>query len=294
MRLKLYELTWDPVTRWAKGNYVAPTERAFESRRHALNRNIKKLVVNNSLSDAVLYVGEFQHHMRWPILQSLCKILEHGRTKKPIIVGESESDQERLFKCVPSEILSHLQATNGFAEKNDIIIVTHSLGTRMLFDTLGTLSDENIVGGANRLLGLGITDTAKLVNEEQAAKGLITVFRNSLRTIFTLTNQIPLLELMRVNDRKDYINIRAEGNNLSGIAHLGIGFEKFIGICNGGASASRPVEIVAFTDRNDLLSYDLKCWFYLNVLRFDNSVHRHLQRISELLEGRSSIDYEEL
>ena len=110
--------------------------------------------------------------------------------------------------------------------------------------------------------------------------------------MYTLTNQIPLLELMRIDDRRDYINIRAQGKGRSGIAHLGDNFEKFIQLGIEGSEPRKPVEIVAFTDRNDLLSYDLKCWYYLNVLRFDEAVDQQIKQINRSLFGEGRVRYE--
>jgi hypothetical protein len=139
---------------------------------------------------------------------------------------------------------------------NDLVIVTHSLGTRIVFDVLGGLgNDEFFKKLMNDLMEkneaqLGEVDSKTL----ERVNRLKVVFARSLSKLFILTNQVPLIELSELKNPLDY-------GSGSKKRDLGIGFTKFLEL------RKAPLQVVTFTDPNDLLSYDLKCWYDKHVLR---------------------------
>jgi hypothetical protein len=275
--LRAYELTWDIVTRWAKEDYLVRNEKPFIGRRYSFNRDVKRAVVNDSFSDAVMYVGDYRHQMQYPLLLALCKILESGATpgsSSSKTIGDDENTYEQVFVCKPAELLRDF-GKRKFSDDNEVAVVTHSLGTRMLFDTLGFLSEKKVAANLRDMLHLGKPDyevepgqKVTPEQEEDAVKKLISDFRVSLKKIFVMTNQVPLLELSAIKGREDYMGNRANPDIPSpGPANLGVNFQKFVDLkTTSGASV---LQIVSFTDHNDLLSYDLKCSYASNVLRYD-------------------------
>ncbi|MGD8541144.1 MAG: hypothetical protein PVI27_10500 [Desulfobacteraceae bacterium] len=119
--------------------------------------------------------------------------------------------------------VSSLARLSGL-EKYNIVFITHSLGSRIIMDALGeiveTLGDDQIVSG-----------NPALVSKMQAKE----------MTVFMLSNQMPLLQI-----------------GLPAPAVVG----QIAGYCREGGQnfarrAFKKLDIVAFTDPNDLLSYSI-------------------------------------
>jgi predicted alpha/beta hydrolase family esterase len=130
-----------------------------------------------------------------------------------------EIDDDQSTVCGVSS-LSRLSSL----EKYNIVFITHSLGSRIIMDALGeiveTLNDEQIVAGHPALI-------SKMQAKEM--------------TVFMLSNQMPLLQI-----------------GLPAPAVVG----QIAGYCREGGQnfarrAFKKLDIVAFTDPNDLLSYSI-------------------------------------
>ncbi len=132
--------------------------------------------------------------------------------------GEEIEDNQRRVCSVSS--LARLSSL----EKYNIVFITHSLGSRIIMDALGeiveTLNDEQIVASHPALI-------SKMQAKEM--------------TVFMLSNQMPLLQ-------------------------IGLPAPKVVGqidsYCQEGGQnfarrAFKKLDIVAFTDPNDLLSYSI-------------------------------------
>ena len=252
VRMRFYETTWDPATRTSKIRYVQKVDYQFEERRVPVNHALKRDLINDTVTDAVLYLGNYKRVMQYPLLVSFCKIVESGL--------DVEQDTDSMFEC-DFEKLSDADFAS-FGETNDISIITHSLGTRMLFDTLGLMTDPQLLKTINESLKL-LGATFDYRSEDEAISiGLRTAFSSSLRHIFTMANQVPIFQLSRI--RNPLIPIDD--------ADLGEGFSNFLD--ERAKSTEQPLEVVAFTDPNDLLSYNLKCAYYMNVLKQDPGIKR--------------------
>lgn len=265
-RLRLYEVVWDPATRWAKTNYIYFLDHLHDDMRLLMNSSLKRVIINDSITDAVLYISEYKRHMQIPILIAMCKIL----------MGSGVVDDENIvFGCDLSRVKQE------FMETNEVAIISHSLGTRMIFDTLGLIADDRFPEYVGRVLDVPVDEE---LNE--AAREASGIFHRSTATIFTLANQIPILEMGLVRNRGDYVNMRAR-KDLNGSrpppADLGSGFDDFLqkrihgglsgdGVGNKSREEMPALQVVAFSDENDLLSYNLKCWYYLSVIRFKDGV----------------------
>jgi hypothetical protein len=130
-----------------------------------------------------------------------------------------EIDDDQSTVCGVSS-LSRLSSL----EKYNIVFITHSLGSRIIMDALGeiveTLNDDQIIAGHPALI-------SKMQAKEM--------------TVFMLSNQMPLLQ-------------------------IGLPAPKVVGqiesYCQEGGQnfakrAFKKLDIVAFTDPNDLLSYSI-------------------------------------
>lgn len=271
--LTIYEIVWDPSTRWAKKNFTG-----FDKfyNRDDINKEIKLNIVNESISDAVMYLGEYKPIIQYTVLQGLCKSVIDSYTN-----SDKDDDNSHYFNCLSqitnNETSSHIQ--NDLREQYNLSVLTHSLGTRILFDALGSLSTENFLDKlCNDLKNLSVDSSycSKPGTEriKQSSEFIKQEFSKSLSKIFVLANQVPLLDLAELQN--PIINKPRELSN---------GFFKFVDERNKSTSENgqnreiKALEILAFTDPNDLLSYNLKCWYYLHVLR-----HKNKNLVDELYE----------
>jgi hypothetical protein len=262
--LKVYELVWDPATSWAK-NWYTGHDTEFNMEREKLNKDLKIHVVNESISDAVMYLGSYRELIQLPILLAYCKV-----------ATDYPADDDGVFECPLNEASQHaIIDAQEFATKNNIAIVTHSLGTRIVFDTLGILGYEGFFQSIYEKLQANGVVLTRYEGNSESADFLRDVFAMSLDKVFTLANQVPLLELSELRNPFDF------GGGES-VRQLGKGFNQFLQIRKEKAEkpeeTENPLQVVAFTDPNDLLSYNLKCWYYLHVLRNKDITREQLKK----------------
>ena len=295
-KFRAFEITWSPAVRWAK----VPLYRVQQQNRHRnwwtswLNQAIKAEVVDSSIADAIAYLGDSGALIKYTMLQSLC-----------IVLAKSNENHQEALPYSPKCTADQLAMATNFEQNNDVFFVTHSLGTRVLFDTLGLLSSgvasqqSNGEGGgaktsrdnadsklnksephlvAEIMTGfekLGVkfgSSSESLPNYaspeytkllDQSIKGLI----RSIRSIFVFTNQIPLL----------YSEIgspfRTDDSDFSK------GLTNFLKIRRDG-SFDTPLEVVSFSDSDDVLSYNLKCWYSLSILRENKLVKKEIYKFA--------------
>jgi hypothetical protein len=214
-RLRVSALNWSPLTESIKQHQFAADD---QIPRALINGDIKVKVLNDGLSDAVLYEGKYQTVMRRGVMIGLCAFLD----------GELVNDS-----CAPN-VASH----------SEVALISESLGSYMLLDAIEALN----AGRPN----------------SPAGQPLFT----RLRRFYMFANQVPLLELADLNPRV-------------GAAHLALSeagtskLDAFLELvrkahatmrpaarmtASGGMSGTPmppPLQIVAFTDPNDLLSYEI-------------------------------------
>lgn len=197
--LRDYALVWSRLTDGLKQTlcYDAslPTpscpERRFEGKRARMNSELKSVLLNDCLSDAIIYLGP-----------------EGDRIRKAIRSAIIEVGHERGDKA------------------NTLVLMTESLGSKIVVDA---------VIGPDRS------------QRRQALAAL-----QGTKIIFMAANQIPMLNLAYGSD------VRAEGDRPT-IDDLRRAVEQF-GPDEERRDRAAPIEdvyIVAFSDPNDLLSYEL-------------------------------------
>jgi hypothetical protein len=104
-RLRIYELTWSPTTEPLKDNqFATDLDSTHVSDRVAVNAGLKKKLMDDALSDPVLYIGRYRKHMQFPIMRGINAVLR------------------------------------DFQSADEIAIITKSLGSYMTYDTLLKMS----------------------------------------------------------------------------------------------------------------------------------------------------------
>ena len=261
--LKVYELVWDPATSWAK-NWYTSHDAEFNHIRERLNKELKINVINKSLSDAVMYLGSYRELIQFPILLAYCKV-----------ATDYPANENGVFECplTDSKYQKAIVDAREPATMNNIAIITHSLGTRIVFDTLGILGQEGFYQSMIEKLKRNGAVLTKYADNPQSADFLRDVFTTSLNQVFTLANQVPLLELSELRNPFDFGGGESARN-------LGKGFDQFLTARK--EKTENPLQVVAFTDPNDLLSYNLKCWYYLHVLRNKDITKKQLDKYLDM------------
>ncbi len=213
-QVQVYELTWSPTTTWAKQKYLGFDSAALlERERVPWNRALKREFVNDRLSDPLLYLGAYGPTMQYPVEQAICWTIKGSLADAECSLGGEEA-------IPPPHDL-------------EVDIVTFSLGSRIVFDTLVRLAEQ----------------TRGSENAEALRRFVLDV-----GGVFMLANQLPLLELGALEG--------PEGEETESEAAPGglAGFLDLRAVAAEGGEEEKgeeplPLWIVAFSDPNDLLSY---------------------------------------
>ena len=223
-QFRVYELTWSPLTIPIKDKHLnGDREPAYSWHRASINKALKEGLIDRAFSDAILYVGDFGEAMRWTVTQGICHMLNDRHS------GDGICDMRGTD--IPD------------LDADQIVLVSSSLGSRMLLDTLVAL--------------LGDAESQPVIDQAFAKTNLV----------FMLANQVSLLGLSNVRE--------PEGLAMPGAAAIGAGgmreksFAAFVRnwslIQQERAkvlqlpkdAARRPLRVIAFSDPNDLLSFRL-------------------------------------
>lgn len=195
--LQLYAVRWSPLTEGIKKAVLSyDSAENYEDDRVKYNREMKKEVMNESLSDPLLYLSpHYQDDLQLVMQQAICFIA-------------SRNDSCETVK-----------PTMGVQQNNrGLFIITESLGSTMLYDTLKKIYRDG--------------DSLKAAGEK--------LIRDSV-VHYMFANQLPLLCLGRYDP--------APGDK---------GRDCITNTGTKAAQQDKPLTIVAFSDPNDLLSYPLK------------------------------------
>lgn len=205
--LLFYEVTWSPITQPDKDLIAFDKEQYYELRRAQLNRLIRAFV-NDIAADPLAYNADRREPILTAVGQSLCWALSKSWSELPELTEG--------VVCQPE--------TPGFGSRaaiDDLVLVTHSLGSRVTIDALA------------RLAGLDE------LRADPRASALTATLRQKDVQVFMLSNQLPLLKA---------------GQRPRGVVGR-------IGeFCGSGAERSgerffNETQLIAFSDPNDLMSY---------------------------------------
>jgi len=236
------EITWAPLTRWIKTNQLAydspsvfvapvsppcleipkqngstPPDRAW------VNRFLKESFLDRTLADVVIYVGPYGQVIQRGVAEALCHaITGQSPSKKCEVPNSDDADQY----------------------KSSVFFVTHSLGSRIVFDALVNPSNtERMQPLASRL----VADTS---------------------AIYMLANQLAMLDIAHIPP-----NAMSGDGPLHGVdAQKGRQYGDSVAMLGKFALArehkrhdfkliSNPLPIVAFNDTNDLLTWHVPPWY---------------------------------
>jgi len=201
-----------------------------ERHRAPLNRYGKRFV-NRSLSDPVLYAGPFGGFIRETVWAGMQQVRDsHVRLRTRALKSMADAEAGR----------ASMVAAQGDGDPADMptVVLSDSLGSRIVFDTLCARQDT--CGGRPPTLA------ATVDAETRAVAGRITA---SIRSVYMLANQLPLMELATLQAPADDVPLSTHLSQIECGLPMSAAME--------AKRRDDPVEIVAFTDPNDLLSYHL-------------------------------------
>jgi hypothetical protein len=191
-----YTFYWSPLSAPLKARLLGYDMKHWKYREY-YNKELKETLLDQSISDAVLFAGSFRNKIEYSVKQAICYVL---------------TDHE----CANDNQLVD-------ADKADVFVISHSLGSRIVFEQL---------------------------KEDGPTK----IFADHLAGVFMLANQLPLLEFADQTEPVGEEEKPSSQSSLSkGFQSLVVGRRHHI----AKVAAAPPVPVVAFSDPNDLLSYAL-------------------------------------
>jgi hypothetical protein len=241
--LEVFEVTWSPLVNGPKQT-LETFEIGRRSERALFNRLIKEGIVNDGLSDAVMYLGTSGPYMRNAIKQTVCQML-NGKIQGNL--GEE--------RCADTA----LEPTAAIA------LAVESLGSKLTFDSLTELeSFEEAKAVAEKVPDHLEPGTTRGHGARQ--------FIGGTASIFMLANQLPLIALARSDPSKPPAATVATASatpsseapspapspamatlvQQSGLAKM-LAIHRDIAV----KQWQLPLEVVTISDPNDLLSYPL-------------------------------------
>ena len=162
--VRIYELTWSELSQTFVKQRLAYDWTQHGKERVLINRLLKKELVDRAFSDAIIYTGEFAPTMQQAVAHALCAMMLDGLT-----------GQARTGGCTFAPAANVIGA-NG----HPIVLISHSLGSMMVFETIKKLLEDTSIEG-------------------RAAQVTAKEFLRQLRLVAMLANQLPLLDLARIS-----------------------------------------------------------------------------------------------
>ncbi|MBV9289187.1 MAG: hypothetical protein JO288_15460 [Hyphomicrobiales bacterium] len=219
--MRISALNWSPLTTAIKDRQFHDDD---QIRRSLLNGRIKTQLMNDGLSDAVLFLGGYQPVMRQGVIAGICAFLE----------GDFKNG-----RCDAS-----------WRSRAPVAFISESLGSYMLFDAIRHMEGTP---------------------QSNATSAAVSNLLAQVRVVYMFANQIPLLELAEPNRPP-----AGAGAPLAARAFPAkTTFGAFLDLLRQArapklraaarpspaaqpAAPPPPVEFVAFTDPNDILSYQVR------------------------------------
>ena len=203
-----FEHTWSSIAAAEKESISFDDSVIYRSRRAAVNQRIREFS-NGALPDPLAFIGTLGADIRGSVGEVLC--WAHSAT------WDDLPPLTRGRRC------SNTELHGSRIGKDDIVLATHSLGSRAAVDALQQAAGQ----------------VAATINFTERGQRLTTKLKNTQVTLFMLSNQLPLLEagLPRQEVTGQHATYCAEG-----AARYD---ERFL----------QRLNMVAFSDPNDILSY---------------------------------------
>lgn len=222
--LIFYELTWSVNTSVQKRILDYDTSGLYEHKRAAFNHTLKKFL-DDVIPDPEIYVTDKNNYILKATQQATCWMLSRSWSQlKP--------EEKQVCRVSSFNQMKDLSRDN-------IIFITHSLGSKILMDSLTDM--VSTVAAVEARPDMAQSPKVRLIIEE---------LKNKEMTVFMLANQLPLLQIAGAKPQvtgqiRSYC--RPKGKNY-------------------GKRVFKQVNIVAFSDPNDLLSYGINQDFVDNYM----------------------------
>ena len=185
-----YEVTWAPVSKLLKKRFLGYDNlEKINQNRLLVNRWIKTDLLNDKLADPIIYLGDFKKQIQYPAEKAICWILT-GRV--------SGDDREFESSCkLDWDKIS--QSGN-----DEIVVISFSLGSKIIFDSLDKLNPEYQINEINqRLKNLKFEIHEERSSPRPDSKLIITGLRKK-RTL--LKKEKKELESIKEKLKTDYSN----------------------------------------------------------------------------------------
>lgn len=208
-KMLFYELTWSEITMPDKQLIAFDTTEQYSKFRVPFN-NSMKVFLDNVLPDPLAFESPQGEQILTAGMQSLCWLLTTDWKTIP---------DNRAKVC----FLSQSEEIQQF-DKQNMLFITHSLGSQILMDTIVRTAD-NVA--------------ATVTNPDPDLRSAVRRLQNKELTVFMLANQLPILQI-------GHPLPRVHNQIASYCAPKGEKYRQRV---------FKAVNIVAFSDPNDLLSY---------------------------------------
>lgn len=283
------EITWSQLTQWVKTNQLAydlteptpspstkypgcPYPQNLDYKkppaREKLNRVLKEQILDRALADAVIYAGTYGRVMRRGTAEGLC-----------LALGGTRNTGGRLcdWPTVPKD---------DARKETAYFFVTHSLGSRLIYDTLLGLTGKDVTNKA------GTFDRREI----EDAKPYATYLMTETGAAYMMANQLTMLGLAYEDGTHTssegpipyelIMQSKALAKVLEGAAPLNtapsappplpaptnapktavktaaVEFATMrLQFATDRGEAVDPLTVVAFSDTNDLLSWAVPKWY---------------------------------
>lgn len=207
-----YELTWSEITTPYKKIIAFDTTEQYSKFRVPFNNMMKKFL-DNTIPDPLIYLVDRNNLIIDSSKQSLCWMLKDNWSDIP-------NNKAEVCNISASDEIK------GLANQ-DLIFITHSLGSKILMDTITNIA-ENIA-----------VQDKKLIASSSPFSASVKKLQDKEITVFMLANQLPILQL-------DHPLPQVHNQLASYCRPQGKNYEKRV---------FKGINIVAFSDPNDILSY---------------------------------------
>lgn len=243
-------VTWGETGRILKQGILELDDQFLETNenerhRAPVNRAAKRFV-NRSFSDPVIYLGNMGPYIRsvvWKGIQE--SVVRHVQFQSTVSLASTDTP-------------AFQKGLDGFFHEGATAIISDSLGSRIVFDVLCSVGGADCQGADRlELAAERERNASQLARNAALDELLVRRLGVSIHSVYMLANQLPLLELA-------YVEPPTDGTSLEDmIAGTTQCFGPLIGtkhVLTDTSALSKNrgnVQIVAFTDVNDALSYHL-------------------------------------
>lgn len=210
-QMLFYELTWSEITQSYKKILSFDMTEEYTSDRVPFNNTMKGFL-DNLLPDPMIYLTDPHHLILHAGQQAFCWMLASKWETFP-------TDKKANCPLPTTDIVGKM------ADEN-ILFITHSLGSEILTDTIVSVADAI---------------ESEQLHQSPALSDKINKLQNKKLTVFMMANQLPILRIDKPKPRvHNQIAAYCEPNGTDYAKRL-----------------FKGLNIVAFTDPNDILSYEI-------------------------------------